>query len=559
MSSKANFSELEKCKENVRPNRSGRKITSVSQESSSRQQAFDEKRYELEGNLKIAKEPENLLESYVELIKFYEQYDLSKTLHLRDLLKQVIVDKNLEKSETVRNDQRYVQCFIRIMTDFCKFERTESLLKFMKSKKIGLKSVEYYLFGGKFYTETGNFKLAETYFSEGLYKQLPGNAKLLKAFERFEVMKKRGLKNGKFEENNYHYDEEVATKGFLAVKVGGGSQQQPRGLGVRKALGQIKKNDVYEDAEENLGGEGGKFPEWQGDVPLNNQENERNVEKWTESGLKKSQMTCRNAESEKFDVYEDTDGNDKSAKRKVNTKIEKILHSQKPKKEEKDKTEPGITYAYPKTRCKTGTQIFQIEELRLINPHQRAKIAHHLYQKKLLDAEEETKNKLLLAEKNFVEKMDERRKNQESLLQARIDEQKLETEKMMHQMKVKMEEQLEQKMKSKEDDEAEKMAEMKKRMNEMEEQLEQKHLLEHVLEQKMKSKEDDEAEKMAEMKKRMNEMEKQLAKKNDVIEVLNVKLINLETQIDSEESPVVKQNLQREYRVVSQKLKMFRK
>merc|ERR1712168_1498555 len=64
----------------------------------------------------------------------------------------------------------------------------------MKNKKIGEGNIEYYLFAGEHYTRVGDFEQAEKFYNAGLYKQLPGNDRLLKQFNGFLQIKQANEK-----------------------------------------------------------------------------------------------------------------------------------------------------------------------------------------------------------------------------------------------------------------------------------------------------------------------------------------------------------------------------
>ena len=65
-------------------------------------------KYKLEANIKIASEPNDLIDAYYDLIQFYEQHSLSKTTNQRDLLKQFCLNKTIRSDETAKQNKKYI-------------------------------------------------------------------------------------------------------------------------------------------------------------------------------------------------------------------------------------------------------------------------------------------------------------------------------------------------------------------------------------------------------------------------------------------------------------------
>ena len=380
------FASLEAQKENVRPTRAGRKIEHITREPDT--QEFKAEKYKLEANIKIASEPNDLIDAYYDLIQFYEQHSLSKTTNQRDLLKQFCLNKTIRSDETAKQNKKYIDSWIKVMRDFCHFDRTKGLLSCMKSEKIGTNDVDYYIFAGDFYTEHNDFANAEKIFNEGLYKKLPGNNKLLASFHKYQAKKEN------FDKNPELYQENIVKNKGLQVRKN--STQQSTGLSIRKPTKTNSTLQVFEGEEcENMS-KGG----YHGDAPFSNKENEQQRQKWTNGPLKSSGLTSGPTQDIHIEVFEDEDSIGQTPSiRKINSKREKILcKSSKKNKEFVLDTDSGLLktkYMYQKSRCEAGIEIFSIEELRALHPKQILKTQQRIYEKKM--AEDKLKNEQALA------------------------------------------------------------------------------------------------------------------------------------------------------------------
>ena len=409
-------------KENVRPNRSGRKVSCFNKSELQTQEnlnAFKAEKYNLECKLRISENKDQKLEAYKNLINFYDNFEMSKTNKVRDLLYQIVKDRDIYEDEKFKNDTRYINFCLRIARDFCNFESSNSMIKFLDVQKIGTNNLDFYCFASQFYEEANDDKRAEKYYNLGLYK-FPGHVRLLGNFKKFQK-KVEGRGVDLIERGMASSTTSTQSKKSKGLKTNF-TYKDNNSQGAKNARSNVK-NDVYLDTSDSHETET-ENQKWQGHIPQKSdqKENQQIASKWTNQNLPKTfgiNVPENNINVEVFeDVSVDTfrTENKGKNKRKVDKKLEKVLMKNKtgssqsvvPSASKQRTTSKDPIYAYPKFKCNSGTEIFSLEELRLINPHQIAKIEERKYEEKL-------KNYKIKLQEDFEKKLEEERKEKEKL------------------------------------------------------------------------------------------------------------------------------------------------
>jgi hypothetical protein len=242
----------------------------------------------------------------------------------------------------------------------------------MKQKEIGKENLDFYLFTTQFFQEINEWKTAEKMYNEGLYLQLPGNKKLVSNFNTFLREKDAFLKSGEFKKPSSsgcfnRIQDPVDGKKVL-------KRSTLQGVGVKRSNIKATTSLIYQDGDadnkENIQSTG----KWHGDAPGESTENIQKAGKWTGSGgLKSSSRITDGGSAEKVQIFADCDDDDADlststlgiSKRRVNNKMEKVLHKHKEAKDVMETTlDPNQTvqskliYKYPKQRCASAGETF---------------------------------------------------------------------------------------------------------------------------------------------------------------------------------------------------------
>merc|ERR1712060_147979 len=400
-----NFTEN---KENIRPTIKGRNTKCLKKQTLISEDELQTEKYELESKLRSTYDAEgNLnvnekLAAYKNLISFYEEHDLSTQIRIRDLMSQLVKDREIYKSKKLdKDDPFYMYICIRLGRDFCNYDRAKSMISFLQFYGFGQKTLEFYIFAAQFYQEAKHFDLAEEIFNKGLYN-IPGNAKLLAHYENFKTAKEMyELEKDERQKNGFVGNEgEVKTK-----KTVGNTRFNLKSCSKKDKVPHKNVNLANQIYQDNDGEPQTINKKWAGNMPseINDIENQQSCSKWKADNSLKGTFAVKNHGQNLISVYQDTDDSqnltESENKRKINKKMEGILNKQKNDlleqkfgniqvpgcQDSKDKTEKKVSkskqkieykpvYMYPKEQCKSGTTYFSLEELRLLNYHQISKI-----------------------------------------------------------------------------------------------------------------------------------------------------------------------------------------
>ena len=437
-------------KENIRPTEKGRAIKTLKKKTPLNSEEFEAQKYHLESKLRSTYCPktgnlnvqEKLL-AYKNLIKFYDDNNLSTRLKVRDLMAEVIKDDEIIRSPLLdKNDPIFLNIAIRLAKDFMKYERAKSMVAYLRANKFGEKSLEFYLFAGKLFQEAKNFDKAEEIYHQGLYN-LPGNAKLLAYYENFKAAKEMY----KFEDGATQEVEQQTTNNKKSI---GNTRFSLKSSSKKIPHQNINlANQIYQDGD-SVGGSKKSLTsgsgKWTGNMPSerNDKENQQKATDWKGKNLKQT-YAVKNHETEKISVFVDEDQKNQTTdteynKRKVNKKMEGVLTKQKIGESDdrfvklenasgsklveapisKKKTEFTPILMYPKENCKSGTTFFSIEELRLLNPHQtnqiNARVCQKIIEKERKKMQQEFDQKLNQIKNCATNKIDEKEEENRRLI-----------------------------------------------------------------------------------------------------------------------------------------------